>query len=498
MPQVDYEKLAQKYGGSVAQPSAVDYDAIASKYGGVVDGESQKKFAADREAQNQANLKRYTEDPGFFAGVGSELQNLNPITMVKGAYDMITSPLETGKRIIDLQGQQFTKAGEQFKRGNYIQAGGNALAGMVPLVGPVAQEAGDAIAEGKTGYGIGKGAALIAGTLAPGAIVKAAKSAPVTAAREATATALRGSAVKNLESVLHPTTRKTKFLSDTKVAPGLVEKGETAFTLKGLQNKAVKRVEALGKSIGDYWDAMPDNATAPANDIIRKLRSETLGEHAIRSAKGKMIPKDAEAAKAIRATEDLLKTLDQLSTVDANGVKQIPVKKLREMRQYWDARAARAGRYSGTDLAAASEAEIKGRVADAIREEFAKADPSLNAINKEFSFWKDVEKVADETLLRKVGQRPSLLKSMSEDAATIAGGASGGWFGAIGGKYAMRLWNEVSNSTAWNTISAAGKSKLADAIASGKKGKVIIELEKLRKEAVSSTALVPRNATPNE
>jgi hypothetical protein len=497
MPQVDYEKLAQKYGGSVAQPSAVDYDAIASKYGGVVDGESQKKFAADREAQNQANLKRYTEDPGFFAGVGSELQNLNPITMVKGAYDMITSPIETGKRIIDLQGQQFTKAGEQFKRGNYIQAGGNALAGMVPLVGPAAQEAGDAIAEGKTGYGIGKGAALIAGTLAPGAIVKAAKSAPVTAARNATATALRDSAAAQYGRVLNPMKQGTKYLSKNQVVPELIDRGVVAGTMKGLKNKVSTQVSKLGEAIGDYWEQMPDDAKAPVNDIINRIKTESAQTQTVTTSAGKTIPMSKSAKNALGSADYLAELLDAVAETDARGVKLVPIKELRKLRQHWDELAAEAKRYEGKALMDKHEGMIHGRAADAIREEFAKADPSLAALNKEFSFWKNAEKVVDETILRREGQARPLGRKIAEAAGT-AMGATSGPVGAILGKYGMGLLEKVTTSPAWNTMSAVAKDRLANAIATGKQGKAIIELEKLRKEAVSSTALVPRNATPNE
>jgi hypothetical protein len=57
---------------------------------------------------------------------------------------------------------------------------------------------------------------------------------------------------------------------------------------------------------------------------------------------------------------------------------------------------------------------IHGRAADAIREEFAKADPSLAALNKEFSFWKNAEKVVDETILRREGQARPLGRKIAE------------------------------------------------------------------------------------
>jgi hypothetical protein len=255
--------------------------------------------------------------------------------------------------------------------------------------------------------------------------------------------------------------------------------------MKGLKQRAAAQIDDLGAKIGDYWQAMPDEALAPVDDIVNRIRNEAAKEHTVMGANGKAVALGEEAETALRNAESLASTLDQVAVVDANGLKQIPVKKLREMRQYFDDIAARAKRYQGTDLAAANKAEAYGKAADAIRNEFAKADPDLAALNKEFSFWKNVEKVTDETIMRREGQAKPLGRKLAEGAGAIAGASQGGIMGAVLGKYALSALETVTTSPAWRTLSAVTKNKLADAIAKGQVGTARTYINQLKKEAES-------------
>jgi hypothetical protein len=260
--------------------------------------------------------------------------------------------------------------------------------------------------------------------------------------------------------------------------------------LKGLRGKAAAKVEALGSQIGDYWQAMPDEALAPVDDIINKIRNEATEAHTVIGANGKPVALGEAAESAIRNSESLASTLESVAVTDANGLKQIPVKKLREVRQYFDDIAAKAKRYQGADLAEASKAEAYGKAADAIRTEFAKADPSLAAINKEFSFWKNVEKVTDETILRREGQAKPLGRKLAEGAGAVAGATQGGLLGAVIGKYGMSALESTVTSPAWRTLSAVTKHKLAKAISKGDGEAANFYIRKLKTEAAAASAPV--------
>ena len=236
---------------------------------------------------------------------------------------------------------------------------------------------------------------------------------------------------------------------------------------------------------------MPDDAMAPVNDIVAKIRTDAEAQHTIPGPKGKPMAMGDVAESAMRSSESLAKFLEDASVEGDNGIRSIPVKRLREVRQYWDEIAAQGKRYQGADLSEASKAETYGRVADAIRSEFAKADPNLAALNKEYSFWKNAEKVVTETVLRREGQAVPLSRQMGELGGTMIGSTSGP-VGSILGKYGMRLFGQVTGSTGWKTANAVMKDRLANAIAGGKQGVAIRTLEDLRKTTSAASDSAPQ------
>lgn len=350
------------------------------------------------------------------------------------------------------------------KSGNYGGAAGTTLGNLLMLKGP-------AIAKG-----VGK----------------------ALPAKETIAESLKASAAKQYGQALNPTKQGMKNLSQKQVVPGLLERNVVAGSLKGLREKAAAQVENLGAQIGDYWQNMPDEALAPVDDIINRVRTEATEAHTVLGANGKRVPLGDVAESALKNSESLASTLESVAVVDANGLKQIPVKKLREMRQYFDEVAARAKRYQGADLSEANKAEAYGKAADAIREEFAKADPDLAAVNREFSFWKNVEKVADETILRREGQAKPLGRKLAEGAGAIAGATQAGLLGGVIGKYGMSALESIVTSPAWRTLSAVTKNKLADAIAKGQTGTAQTYINMLKKEAATASVPAQSNRLLNE
>jgi hypothetical protein len=94
----------------------------------------------------------------FLSNLG---EKLNPVTAVKGMYQMARHPLSTYEGAVDAAAQQFRKAGDAYQEGRYSEAVGHGLAGAVPFVGPAAAEAGEQIGRGDVAGGVGSAAGLV-------------------------------------------------------------------------------------------------------------------------------------------------------------------------------------------------------------------------------------------------------------------------------------------------------------------------------------------------
>lgn len=291
---------------------------------------------------------------------------------------------------------------------------------------------------------------------------------------------LRDSAVVDYSKALAPTTKVNKALT-AKVVPELIDRGTTAMSLKGLQAQAQAHLSAVGSAIGDAWANLPAGTTTDLEPIYDHLQSAIENTHSIHDAAGKLIAKGPEAERAIGNISKLQQTLVDASQTDpATGKLVIPSDTVRSLRQYWDDIAARAGRYGGTDLADQASAEAHGMAADAIRSELAKDNPDIAALNREYSLWANVNKVATDTIARKTGQSTPL----GVQVARAAGFAKGGPLGAE----AMQYLTQAVRSTAWRTVSSVLKDRLADAVAAGNGAAADFYVQKITQAAGAAGA----------
>jgi hypothetical protein len=390
--------------------------------------------------------------------------------------EILTGP-GGGMGFLDRTGTAISKRFTEDKQPNRIAAAAGAVFGA-----PVESIAED-IKQGNYGGAAGTAAGNLLMLGLP-AILKAGKSATTItpAVRQAAVTALEESAAKQYGQVLNPTTRGLKSVASEQTVPGLIERRVTAGSLKGLRDKASTQVEAIGQQIGDYWQKLPDEAATPADDIIGKIRQEATEAHSTPGPDGKPVFKGPMAKQGFENSKALADTLEQLVEVDANGNRVLPVKTLREHKQYWDDIAAAGKRYQGQPLAEYSQVEAHGRAADAIRTQFAKEYPDLASLNKEFSFWKNTEKIAEETILRRTGQAKPLTQQLAAVGGAAAGSGGGVIGGIVGAKAAATLAT-IARSTAWRTFSATTKDRLAKSLAKGNKAESSFYINKLAEEA---------------
>lgn len=372
---------------------------------------------------------------------------------------------------------EIQKAKDAHERGSNLEAAGHIGASLVPGAGQIADTAGGTEAKyDKFGNvtaepvkpnlpkAIGQAAGDVLTLAGPAAI---GKTAEATGIADKASEALQSSAERQYSSVLGATTKGNKIRSG-KIVPELIDRGVTAMSVKGLNKQAVAQLQTVGEAIGDKWDNLPAGTKVPLKNIWEDIDSRAAEENSILDSSGNPIPKGPEAKKALSNIESLQEVLlDVSETNPKTGELEIPADKLRNLRQYWDEVSKHAGRFEGKDLSDQSIAAAHGMVADAARAQLASSLPDFAALNKEYSFWKNVGQVTSDTLERRQGQAKPLGRKMAGAAGAAVGFAEGGVHGAIIGKAALDSLEHIATSGGWNTVSAVMKSRLADAIAAG-------------------------------
>lgn len=367
---------------------------------------------------------------------------------------------------------QASQARDAIQKGDYVEGAGHALAAALPVAGPLAanfaSHAGDAIGSylggnpnphaTKEAVTDALAAATVIGSGKAGALVD--RVAP--ALRPSAAEALRTNAETQYARVLNPTTNANKART-AEIVPQLIDRGVTAPTLKGLQGQAQAQIARVGEAIGNEWENLPAGTSTPLAPIYNRLQQEIEGTHSIAANDGKLIPKGPVAAKAIKNIESLQQVLTDVAGKDPQtGELVLPVEKVRDLRQYFDGVQKAAGAFDGKSLDQQSVAAAHQIAADSIRGELGKQFPDIDALNKEYSFWKDVHQVTSDTLGRRQGQGTPLGAQIAQGAGLVKGGVLGG--------EAMKALTSAVRSPAWGTVSAVLKDKLADALAKGDRG----------------------------
>lgn len=342
---------------------------------------------------------------------------------------LMTSP---GDRIANAQLHPIF---DDVQKGNYAGAAGQAVGLAAMNAGPAAME------------GAGKGALAVADRVAPAAV-------------DAAEASLRAKSEAQYARTLAPTTKGNKVRT-ADVVPGLIERGQTAGTLKGLQNTAAGHIQAMGDAIGTAWENLPPDAKIPAESITNAL-DKAAEAHYVDGSRGKVLmgPVAESAVKNIGQLKEVLESVAEKNP--ETGALEIPASRARQVRQYFDQVSQQAGRFEGKSLADQSAGAAHAEAADAIRGELAKQFPDIAVLNKEYSFWKDVHRVVTDTIERKTGQGKPLGVQLAEAGGFVKGG--------VLGKEAMGQLTQAMRSPAWQTVNAVAKDRLANALARGQRG----------------------------
>jgi len=147
---------------------------------------------------------------------------------------------------------------------------------------------------------------------------------------------------------------------------------------------------------------------------------------------------------------------------------QISAESARRWRQLMDKYiASKPGGFAMTKPLAA-EAEAKKVLTNAIRAQIASDYPSIAKINAEFSFWKNFNDIMSAKKTAQVGKDTPLGKRVVLAVGAASGLHRGGPTTAILDAALLHGADSLFKSTAWRTVSAAMKKRLADSLIDGK------------------------------
>lgn len=383
-----------------------------------------------------------TSAMNFASGVG---QYYNPITVAKGIYGVVTSPIETVKGLGQAQIDQFKKGKELYDQGRYVEAAGHALAGALPLVGPEAANIGEEIGQGNIAHGLGRTTGLLSTIVGPELVKKGIEQVQGTAPAERLANWADTKAGEMTAKVMTPQLgpNKTRFSQMAKdVGPAVAaEPGLGALSVKGLAGKIEERLNQAADALDEAAATRNPGAaypTAPIVDALKQAKQQlvapaveasqltptAVGEAMVTRKSGIPIGSDVlPAHNATRAAQidqaiNELQQLGPLARYDA----------LKQIRQSYD-QVAKI-KYSpsvGADfLKNTQTASGAADVAGTLREALAGFSPETAAANRDYALWKKADTVmkAAEEVQR---ARPTVGRTiMARMAGTIAGGAIGG------------------------------------------------------------------------
>lgn len=277
---------------------------------------------------------------------------------------------------------------------------------------------------------------------------------------------LQRAATTQYERALAPTTKINKAITKD-ITPELIKRGERG-SLEGLEKRAGQRISELNPQLNQAYreagsipmgsgGSLPGaKITGAGNQIIADL------EKLKQSYQPEGITAQPQAVSAIEGMQNIVKKYGPDISPDS----------LRRLRQIFEEAPAKAGAYAGADLSTSYTLNAQDQAANSIRGILNK-NPDIGTLNKEISFWLDVQRVTSQSGLRRTGQEGGLMRVLSPLAAGTAAATTGMHFGGVAGVEAgtaaalTTAAYQAMRSPTWRTTSAVLKDRFAQALARG-------------------------------
>lgn len=284
----------------------------------------------------------------------------------------------------------------------------------------------------------------------------------VTEGMGAFAPPLQRAAESQYARALAPTTKVNKAITQD-IAPELIQRGEFG-SLEGLEKKAGQRISAINPQLNTAYGQLQGAGKIPGSGSqviadLEKLKQSYMPEGNIAQP---------QAVSAIEGIQNIVKQYGP----------DISPNSLRRLRQIFEDPVAAHGGYAGADLSTSYTLNAQQEAADSIRGILNK-NPDIGSLNKEISFWLDVQRVTSQSGLRRTGQEGGLMKVLGPLGAAVTGSGTGAAthspaaaMGAAGATLLSSYAVQVARSPLWRTMSAVAKDRFAQALATGDVGQV--------------------------
>jgi hypothetical protein len=471
-------------------------------------------------------------------------------------YQAATNPIDTGKAILGQSAEQWGKAQEAFSQGRYVEAAGHG-AGAIPIVGPIAAEAGEQIAAGDIAGGLGK----TAGLLTPFGIAEGAARLGVKAAPAAAADALEAGAASRYAEVMSPRSSAAKGQRMTakaeKIAPEIAkDTSNAAWSRQGLLDNLEGKLQSAGSKLDEAADARNAGApidTKPILEALKAKRAELTAQpfdatHTMPAYRGRgartahpdtevrvsgdnrfygvdvddltphqrgyrTIEDDGRVGRLTKEPERAgvpigeaqvpapnrarVAVLDQaIKEIEALGP-MAPYESLRRIRAAYDGPAEVRYNPAVTPdfLANQSRATASADVAGSIRDVLANADPVTAAANAEYSLARSARDITKAAQELEKARPRTGRQIMAKLTGSILGGEAGGAAGAVTG-YAVGPVIDQLMSSGFTTKLQTAKmmQELATAIRTGNVERATTLSFKIRQLAKQGEAVRARGS----
>lgn len=238
-----------------------------------------------------------------------------------------------------------------------------------------------------------------------------------------------------------------------RVAPEMIERGVTG-SLPTLAARGADESNAIGGQIRAAYDNATQQgvlvSTIPALKGLDNLKSRYVTTSA---TSGQQVVTNPEAVGRIEKVEEILKAL---------GPKANP-NQLWQVRQNLD---EIVGGAFDNPAARSTMKEIAKVARVGLQGELDKADPAIKAFNREYGIWKDLEKVAGSTALRRTSQElplSTLLAGLGGAGSSYASGQDPIQSALTG--FALAGATRGIKTPAFRTTAAVGADRAATALA---------------------------------
>ena len=272
-----------------------------------------------------------------------------------------------------------------------------------------------------------------------------------------TVSGLKTAAQKQFTQALGPTKERFKQQA-AKVVPGLIERKVVAATREGLHAKVGEKLATAGDDLERALAEVPKNTRLGLRNVINSL-GKYKNEFTVVD-NGKRIVIDETAYSNVQKMQETLKQFGD----------SISYESLRKTRMILDDIVTKGGRAFGRTLEEGNRVDATREAANAIRGELAKKFPNVAKVNAEYSFWKNVDEILEETIKRTKGHGTPLGENIAEAAGATAGLVTGGIGKGVTLAIAAKWIKKILTSTGYRTLSAVAKDRIADFIAQGRFG----------------------------